>query len=673
MISIRAVKMLGLIALILVLNACNFKKEDSNARLTKKLSAVDSLFFVGKTAEAIKLAHDVRGSISKTDPLVTTYYNLMAGFVADRKTKELYADSSLAFFKAGERSSSYQNYYVKALFTKGDVAMFAKQYNEAFDYYSKAKTLLKKSSCDNGYMASKTAEIYYIQKNYRVAARYSARAFELLNNCNDYQPQKLFHLKQAALNNAAFSYEQSGLIDSALYFYRLSYILLNSAHTRRSIPATMINSSLVVLYDNMGGLYLSKDSISKAKDYLLKAVNTNVPETNGSKIPPRLKLAKLYLKTGEYDKAAIQFDSTRFLLNKYRGENASSDLKWNRLYAEYLVKTRQSEQAYQYINNYIRLNDSLERVSANIYKLDIDREQDLYKQEQAYQTLKHSDKLKMLYILFATIAVILLSIIIALINKNLGSSRESQKVTASQNKELQQTLVELEAANKNYIRIMRIMAHDLRNPLAGISGLTLVLLEDNELNEENKQILQLIESTCTNSIGMINELLKSGLANENDVLDLQSLDIKALLHDSVKLLHFKAKEKNQELIFDADDAPVRILGSQEKVWRIFNNLIVNAIKFSHAGGKIKVDIALTDNRTFALTTVTDNGIGIDEADKDHIFEMFTKAKRQGTGGEEPFGLGLSITKKIVEQHGGKIWFTSQDGETVFFVKLPLIK
>ncbi|MNQ87102.1 Sensor protein kinase WalK [compost metagenome] len=70
--------------------------------------------------------------------------------------------------------------------------------------------------------------------------------------------------------------------------------------------------------------------------------------------------------------------------------------------------------------------------------------------------------------------------------------------------------------------------------------------------------------------------------------------------------------------------------------------------------------------------IVDQGIGIPDVDKQKIFEMFTDAKRAGTAGEQPFGIGLSISKQIIESHNGKIWLQDNpDGGTIFFVELPL--
>jgi len=142
------------------------------------------------------------------------------------------------------------------------------------------------------------------------------------------------------------------------------------------------------------------------------------------------------------------------------------------------------------------------------------------------------------------------------------------------------------------------------------------------------------------------------------------------LYDSIELLQFKANDKHQQIIFEGANTPILVEINHEKIWRVINNLIVNAIKFTHTNGLIKVGI--TQNNKYVLISVADNGIGIPPDQKEAVFEMFTSAKKTGTDGEQPFGLGLSISKRIVEMHNGHIWFEDNvGGGTIFFIELPL--
>jgi signal transduction histidine kinase len=420
----------------------------------------------------------------------------------------------------------------------------------------------------------------------------------------------------------------------------------------------------------MGGLYLKKGDLPRAHEYLTKCLALYAKtDTNGNKITPYIKLAELYVKLGDTVNAAENFQQSRLLLNHFYKQNPQSLINWNKLYADYLFKINDPKKAYHYKEAYIRLKDSVSNDLSELYRLDVVRELDVIQQKQALSEFKQRDKLRMVYLAGIIIFVLLFIIIIILIYRNLKKTKQNHAIAKLQNEQMQQTVAELERVNKNYIRIMRVMAHDLRNPLSGMTGLAAVLMEGDDFSDENKQMLRLIETTGIHSMEMINELLKTGLANEEEKLVKEKLDLRSLLYDSVELLQFKAADKQQQIIFESDNTPVTAEVNHEKIWRVINNLIVNAIKFSHVNGIIKVGIK--HNNAGILISVADNGIGIPLEQKDSVFEMFTPAKKVGTDGEQPFGLGLSISKKIIEMHHGNIWFeSSTERGTTFYIELP---
>jgi signal transduction histidine kinase len=101
-----------------------------------------------------------------------------------------------------------------------------------------------------------------------------------------------------------------------------------------------------------------------------------------------------------------------------------------------------------------------------------------------------------------------------------------------------------------------------------------------------------------------------------------------------------------------------------------NNLVVNAIKFSPEGSTIHIESKQIEDKL--LISVNDAGLGIPDDIRNKIFDPFTSARRTGTQGEQPFGLGLYISKQIIEAHNGRIWFESTPGNgTTFYVELPV--
>lgn len=658
--------------LFVFLFSCTHKAGTTNNVLNLKLKTADSLYLAGDSHSANMLLKTIRKRLDSKNPLISTYYCEMSEYcVKEPVQKNIYADSALAFFNSEALIKTYPNEYFAALLTKGDACFRAAKYVLALNYYYESKKILALGICDDGELAGKMGLIYYSQENYILASKYWVESYQRLGSCGETMtPQKMFYLKQAALDNAGFAYEKAGMTDSANYYYLKDLKLINETNTDSLIEQRSVNDARAVLYDNLGGLALKSGDLVKARDYLTKSLMLFPPnEINGDKISPYIKLAELYMKLGDNAKAVDAFQKSRRLLDRFYRDNPQSLISWNRLYAEYLFKVNDPTNAYHYKETYIRLKDSVNNSLSDLYRLDVVRELDGIQQKQTLTDFEQKDKLRMVYLAGIVIFILLFTVIITLIYRNLKKTERSHAIATVQNEQMQQTVAELERVNKNYIRIMRVMAHDLRNPLSGMTGLAAVLMEEEDFNEENKHMLRLIETTGIHSMEMINELLKTGLADENEKLVKQKLDLRSLLYDSVELLQFKAADKQQQIIFESDNTPVIAEVNHEKIWRVINNLIVNAIKFSHVNGIIRVSIRHNDKHI--LISVADNGIGIPAEQKDTVFEMFTPAKKVGTEGEQPFGLGLSISKKIIEMHHGHIWFESAvDQGTTFYIKLP---
>lgn len=668
---------LCLLVNIILFTACNKNKPDTgNGTLKHRFRDIDSLIIAGKGDSAFKLMARLRPQIKNSDPLICQYYNISAEhFRSDIPFMQLYADSALSFFTNKNNIEQYKEQYLQTLLTKGDACMLDGRYNLALHYYDSGKDLLINGGCDDGILATKIAGIYYAQKNYALSARYWGESYRHLGACNPgISAQKLFFMRQSSLNNAGVAFERDGQLDSAVYYYNRDLKLIQQADKENVLTKYYINVSSIVVTDNLGGIAIKKNNYPEADRYLTIALHIPTVDVDGMRITPYIKFADLNTRTGNYARAAEAFNESRKLLNLYWKDNPDALIKWNKLYAAYLFKIKQPELAYQYLNTYIHISDSIQLRTNKILKLDIDRELISLHQQQALAGLKEQNKLNLIYLLAVTITALLLTVITVLITRSLRRSRKNHRDSVLYNEQLKDTLAKLESANQNYIRMMRVMAHDLRNPLWGITGLATMLLNDDEehFSADGRHTLKLIESTGSNTMDMINELLKSGLDDENAPISVEEVNLKKLLFDSVELLRFKAKDKGQEIIFESDGEPVMALVNVEKMWRVFNNVIVNAIKFSFEGGSIHVGIRVQEGNV--LIHVADNGIGIPEKNRESIFEMFTPSKRQGTGGEQPFGLGLSITKKIIEKHGGKIWFTSETGKgTIFYLQLSANK
>lgn len=244
-------------------------------------------------------------------------------------------------------------------------------------------------------------------------------------------------------------------------------------------------------------------------------------------------------------------------------------------------------------------------------------------------------------------------------------SRQLNKKISEQNISLQNSLSALEESQEENTRMMKIVAHDLRNPVGAIKMAASLLDIENIDIDKDKKVLEIIIQSADNSLELVSNLLNT--QSKLEEIDKEPLNMQNILNYCADLLKHKAIVKEQYIKIITQ--PITLNGSREKLWRVVSNLIANAIKFSPHGATIYINMEKVGNDV--LISVKDNGIGIPEEMKDKVFDMFTKAGRVGTSGEQSFGLGLAISKQIVEAHGGTIWFESMPGNgTTFWVKLP---
>ena len=431
-----------------------------------------------------------------------------------------------------------------------------------------------------------------------------------------------------------------------------------------------LNQSRIVLYDNLGGAYLKKGNLDSAALYLFSCVALPTVDADGTRISSFLKLAQLHARRNENEAAAAAFEKSRLLISRYGKENARAKMFWNKEYASFMYTQNKPAQAYEYQSEYVRLKDSIDESLAKLRKIDVEQELNAIHQKNRLIQLEQQSHLERLYVKGITVAIIVALVVIVLIIRILKQSRKNHREAQEHNNSLNVAMDELENANKNITRIMRVMAHDLRTPLSGIIGLSSAIKEDDALTADGKHMVQLIEDTGIRTLDMIDELLKTGLSDEKESLDKQPVDLKVLLSDLIELMQFKADEKKLAIKFDSADSVI-VQISYEKIWRVFSNITANAIKFSHRGDTIRVTLSKNIERKTALITVADNGIGIPEKEHEEVFEMFTEAKRVGTDGEKSFGLGLAISKRIVALHNGRVWFESQPEKgTTFYIELP---
>ncbi len=605
-------------------------------------------------------------------------------FVYQQKTKGnskkalLYADSMLLIAQKSVSKQQYVSNFAEANYAKGDAYFSLEQFNDAYQCYFQgylaAKNYLNQVSlADYTY---RMGMIMYKQAHYKLAVNYFKDSYRqsLSIKGKDNEGFPAFYRRQELLDNIAISYRHDGNIDSAIVYFDKVLVYINANSQKFNNRADMLEMARAVVYGNKAEALIINGKYNQAKELLKKSIAINFRKTGDHRDAElsEIKLGQIFLLQHKNDSLVNLLSHLRIQLDTIKNADAEGD--WNRLMGGYFLQKNNAAKAISYIQRYNSLKDSTIKRLSSLKESDVNQQLANFEKQYEIENLSNNNKLQRIYLQVAVVCALMAIAIISLIWRNWRRSKLDIVTVKNLNEEINQQKKDLEKAieeikinSREKDRILRTVAHDLRNPLGGIASLTNIMVDESDDNDLKEQ-LRIIKDTSADTLELINEILEATNSTSKD-LKKQLVEVNSLLNNSIELLRFKAAEKHQQIILDGFDTPEQLYINREMIWRVISNLITNAIKFSPVDETIHVKSVQQGNNV--QISIRDNGIGIPADMKERVFNMFTDAKRTGTIGEKSFGLGLSICKQIIEKHNGKIWFESHLGKgTTFYIRLP---
>lgn len=574
---------------------------------------------------------------------------------------------------------------INTLLEIGDVYISTGKKKLANDYYYNAKFISEKINSTEA--TAKTFDrlsyVFYRQKSYHEALKMYKKTL-MYNRLTKYMGDHKT-LEMRLLNNIGVCYYKLKQYDKALLYYDSALL---EANRLNPTPNTVAKG---VFMGNKGRVYQLKGNYEKALELL--TANTRINAKPGGDrrdvISSFTYLGEIYNALDSNKKFTAVTDTA--IKYTYIVKN-SAVLTWRAelfgLKANYYAKQKNDKLAYKYRTLQYTIEDSIYRADEKEDIKDIVLYRELKENENELLSLKQDNKTQQtrifIYLTMVVLAIALLILTVIGLNtyrkslkrqKNLNQKISEQNQQIKLNKlELEQAIEELKLLNTEKNRLLGMVAHDLRGPIYNITGVVQLLessAQYSKLDESDAQLVELIKKSCENALEVINDLLDAAkLDNDGINGELEEANINDVVKDAIRLYQGMATQKNISINFSKPNGAVNLPMSKEKMNRAMGNLLSNAIKFSNKNSTVNITVAKTENNV--LLSVSDNGIGIPSTDRDIIFDKFTKAKRPGTEGEKPVGLGMSIVKQIIEAHHGTIWLESEVGTgTTFYVELPL--
>jgi len=583
------------------------------------------------------------------------------------KSKEYYQDAlkHYANISNDKGSAECRTALGGILYAQGNIAGSVQYYLDALRYYED-----KKDNLGLVNIYTSLAGLYARQNSFSKAIEYNLKAISIYENSSN-KLQALVIYDQ--IGNA---YLKQNNYSKATEFFNKSLKAYTELNNKAGVASTLNQLGNINLdleeYDIAEALFRKSYQLATSlKTPYLQVINLN-------------DLARTMIVRKQYDKAIATYKSA-ILIAKPGDMKLELEEAYNGLSAVYKL-TSQKEKASTFNALSSNLRDSLYNDSTLKKLSDLQLQYESEKKQQQIELLSKEQEMKnvelenerdmkrFLLIVTAIISLIFIGLIITFIqNKRYSQSLQRQKNELElMNAEIIQQKEKVDQLNSVKDRFFSIISHDLRNNLTTMKLYFDLVGNPNYVPSDNKEITQHISSSVENTIDLLENLLVWASAQIKGIpIHRQKLPLHSLGEENITLLLASAAAKEISIENNIHEEAIAF-GDLDMINLVFRNLISNAIKFTPEKGKIALNSVLNSDNNECVISVSDNGIGISEENREKLFDQHLHPTTKGTGNEKGTGLGLLLCRDFIIQNKGRIWVESMKNEgTTFYFSLPL--
>lgn len=573
-------------------------------------------------------------------------------------------------------------------------AIFSRQghHDYALEYHLQALELFEEldSIALSASVHNNIGMIYFEKRDFEQAEYYHQKSLEIKKKYDDLRG------KGYSYNNLGTIRKQTGKYKEALSYFNKSLTIRQQIGDNLEIANTKCN---------LANLYIIKQHYDQAIDLLERSlVLYEKVDHPAGLVNANHKMGKVYAALGDFDTSRIYYELS--LVTSEQLQLAPLLLDNYKALSELFAHRRDYPLAYDYQLKYLTLRDSVYDAESARRIVELRFLHEREQKENELQLLRKSSQIIQLnydkqrlfrnfLLLFVFLILVTLFIIyfrfleykrtnvllkkqkeeIATSNRKLKelnlSLFEHQEKVESLNKKLKESEKNLININKTKDKFFSIISHDLRSPFASIVSFSRILKRDIDMlsKEDLHELVEDLDTSVIKINNLLDNLLQWSRTQTGKIsFNPEKFSLKEIITENFNLFASSAREKEIELV-DKTEGEVIVYGDINMTDTVLRNLISNALKYSHPGGKVAV--SAMEKNGFTEVSVTDTGVGISEQDQKKLFRSDVLHSTYGTKDEKGSGLGLLLCREFISRQGGTLSLKSEVGKgSVFSFTIP---